>query len=331
VPGSPRARPILINGGFVETILRKKILLAVDGSDQALEAVRYISTITAPDATQIVLFHVGSGFPEVFFDMNKNPLYHSKKSPVMGWLAENQLVMGEFKEKAFKIFATAGFPNEAILVKTQTRKTGILKDILQESYQGYHAVAVGRTGMSWLKDLVMGSLAYKLSYKIRHMPIIVVGGQPTSHKILLALDDSTEAMRAVYSVGQLADGRDIEVTLCHVLILPGMFRTSAGELVLTEREQDWLAYNTNKFRPIMAEAAQRLIDEGIRPDCIQQHYICHKGNPIQQVIKFALEGHFGTVVVGRRKASSFFKELIWGRFSDTIIKSTDNMAVWVSN
>lgn len=319
------------NGGQVDTTPWKKLLLAVDGSDQALEAVRYISTVTAPDSTEVVLFHVSSGFPEVFFDMNNNPLYHSKKKPVMGWLAENQLVMGEFKEKACKIFANAGFSKKAIQVKTQTRKTGILQDIIQESYQGYHALAVGRTGMSWLKDLVMGSLAYKLAYKIRHMPTIVVGGNPISKKILIGLDDSTEAMRAVHGLSQLADAEDTEVTLCHVLILPGMFRTSSGKLELTEREQDWLAYNKNKFRPVMTAATQRLVDAGIDQSRIKEKYVCQKGNPIRQIIQTAHDGNYGTVVVGRRKASSFFKELIWGHFSDTIIKVMDNIAVWVAN
>jgi nucleotide-binding universal stress UspA family protein len=315
----------------VQTTHDKKILLAVDGSDQALEAVRYIGSITASDSTHIVLFHVGSGFPEVFFDMGNNPLYQSKKTQVMGWLAENQLVMGEFIEKAYKIFSDSGFAPDAIEVKTQTRKTDVLKDIIQESYQGYHALAVGRSGMSWLKDVIMGSLAYKLCYKIRHMPTIVVGGTPSLNKILLALDDSTEAMRAVHGLGQIADIERIEITLCHVFTLPGMFRSSSGKLELTEREQDWLAYSTHKFRPIMDEAIRRLTDHGVNPSRIHQHYICQKGNPIRHIVRHSLEGHFGTVVVGRRKASNFFQELIWGRFGDTLIKMVDNIAVWVAN
>jgi nucleotide-binding universal stress UspA family protein len=315
----------------LETSLRKKILVAVDGSDQALEAVRYISSISAPDTTEIVLFHVGSGYPEVFFDMDNNPLYHTKKKPVMGWLAESQLVVGEFMEKAFNIFNKAGFPQDAISSKIQKNNTGILQAIIQESYQDYHAVAVGRSGMSWLKDLVMGSLAYKIFYKIKHMPTIVVGGRPASHKILLALDDSTEAMRAVHAVSQLADAKVLEVTLCHVIKLPGMFRSAAGKLQPTERELDWLGYHKNKFRPIIAAATKRLRDAGIDKVRIHQKYVCQKGNPIQLIIKTAYDDNFGSVVVGRRKAISFFQELLVGRFSTTIIKSMQNIAVWVAN
>ena len=87
----------------METTIHRKILLAFDGSEQSLEAVRYISTILPPDRTDIVLFSVGTGFPEVFWDMNNNPLYQSEKTKVMGWLADHQLAIGEFKEKAMKI------------------------------------------------------------------------------------------------------------------------------------------------------------------------------------------------------------------------------------
>ena len=100
--------------------IKRKILLTVYGSDQALEAVRYMSDLVRPETTAIVLFYVGSGFPEVFWDLNRNPLYRTKKTKVMGWLADQQLVIGEFNEKALKILKDAGFAKEDVTIKTQT-------------------------------------------------------------------------------------------------------------------------------------------------------------------------------------------------------------------
>ena len=117
--------------------VKYKILLAVDGCDQALEAVRYAGAMMPAKQVELVLFYVGTGFPEVFWDMNKNPLYRSKKEKVMGWLATSQLVMGEFKEKAFKILNDAGFKEEDIFVNTRAKRTGVFKDIIQETYQDY--------------------------------------------------------------------------------------------------------------------------------------------------------------------------------------------------
>lgn len=313
----------------MDTTIRRKILLAVDGSDQALEAVRYISTVVAPDQTDIVLFSVGIGFPEVFWDMDNNPLYRSKKTKVMGWLADHQLVIGEFKEKAFTILAAAGFPEDAINVKTQTKKTGILKDIIQESYQNYSAIVVGRTGVSRLKDLILGSMAHKLAEKIKHIPTVIVAGQPISRKILIALDESIEAMRGVSCIGALAGAGDLAISLCHCLKPPAMSRFTSEGPNKTEGEQDWREYHVNRFKPYMDEATQRLVDAGINVQRISRDFIFVRINTIQEIIETAVTGKFGTIVVGRREAVSFAQGHLRGRFSEKIIKSLNSIAVWV--
>lgn len=309
--------------------MRKKILLAVDGSDQALEAVRYTGAVVAPQGTEVVLFYAGSNFPEVFWDMNNNPLYRSKKNGVMEWLADNQLVIGEFKEKAFKILADAGLPAEAVHVKTQAIKTGILNDIVQESYEGYHAVVVGRTGVSRLKDFVLGSTAHKLAEKVKHIPTVIVAGTPTTGRVLIALDESIEAMRGVSCIGALAGSTNLEFTIYHCLNPPSMFRPAAGRPKTSEDEKSWRIYNENRFRPYMEEATQRLAAAGIDPERISRGFLFSRGNIIQKISETAVLGKFGTIVVGRRDAVSFYEAYFRGRFADTLIKTLDNMAVWV--
>ena len=313
----------------MNTRIRRKLLLAVDGSDQALEAVRYIGMVVAPDRTDIVLFNVGIGFPDVFYDMDNNPLYRSKKTKVMGWLADHQLVIGEFKEKALKILAVAGFPENAINIKTQTKKAGILKDIIQESYQNYSAIVIGRTGVSRLKDLVLGSMSHKLAEKIKHIPTVVVAGKPKSRKILIALDESIEAMRGVSCIGGLAGADDLEISLCHCLKPPSISRFTSGGPHKSNGEREWREYHVNRFKPYMDEATQRLMDAGINAGQISHDFIFVRINTIQQIIETAAKGGFGTIVVGRRETVSFTEEHLRGRFSEKMIKSLDNMAVWV--
>lgn len=313
----------------MEATIRRKILLAVDGSDQAMEAVRYISAVVSHDRTDIVLFYVGTGFPEVFWDMSGNPLYRSKKKKVMGWLADHQLVIGEFKERAFKILVDAGFPQDAVNVSTQTKKTEILKDIIQESYRNYSAIVLGRTGTSWLKDLVVGSMAYKLAKKIKHIPTVVVGGKPESRKILIALDESIQAMRGVSCVAALAGAGDLKFTLLHCLNSPAMLRLSSKRPTSNEDVRTWRKYNKNRFRPYMDEATQRLMDAGIDAGRISCEFEFCKGHVIQKIIETASTGNFGTIVVGRREAASFAQAHIRGRFSEKLIRSLENIAVWV--
>lgn len=308
--------------------IKRKILLAVDGSDQALEAVRYMSSLLRPETTAIVLFYVGSGFPEVFWDLNRNPLYRTKKTKVMGWLADQQCVIGEFNEKALKVLDDAGFAKEDVTIKTQTRKTGVLKDIIQESYQDYHAVVMGKTGLSRLKDLFVGSMAHKLAAKVRHIPVVIVGGCPIPGKILIAIDESIEAMRAVSCIGALAGGCNCRISLCHCLHPATMApaeKKSAGD----PQDQAWVQYNQNRFKPYMEEATGRLVEAGIDAGRISRDFLFVKGNTIQKITETALNGEFGTIVVGRREAASFLEEHLRGRFGETLIRSLENIAVWV--
>lgn len=48
-----------------------KILVAVDGSDESFEVVRYVSESTQPASCEMVLCTVMSKVPEVFWDLGK--------------------------------------------------------------------------------------------------------------------------------------------------------------------------------------------------------------------------------------------------------------------
>lgn len=315
----------------MENKVKRKILLAVDGSDQALEAVRYAGAMMPAGQVKIVLFYVGTGFPEVFWDMNGNPLYRSKKKKIMGWLATHQLVMGEFREKAFKVLKDAGFGPDDVMVNTHAKRTGVFKDILQETYQDYSAIVIGRTGISRLKDLVIGSMARKLANKVKHIPTVVVDGEPAPGKVLIALDESIESMRGVSSLAALAGAANPEVTLCHCLHPPSLFQAKEKSQDIDADEKDWKTYHENRFRPYMEEATQRLLDGGIGAQQIKREVELTKGNTIQKIIEKTLDGEFGTVVVGRRDAAGFFEARFRGRFSDRILASLSDRAVWVVN
>lgn len=302
---------------------RKKVLLAVDGSDQALEAVRYAGNMLSGERTDVVLFNVGTGFPEVFWDMKKNPLYETKQPEVMEWLAEYQHGIGEFNEKAINILMESGFDTKTVSVKTQTRKIGIFKDILQESYNDYSAIFVGRTGMSRLKDLILRSMAYKLAENVKHIPTVVVAGRPSGKRVLVALDESIESMRGVSWIGSLIGDSGTKIHLCHCLHPT----TNKGD----ESHQEWLEYNENRFKPIMDEASQRLEDAGVKSENIFRQFMCVKGTGTQNIVETALIEGYATIVVGRRNSVPLTQEVIHGRFSENIIKSLSNMAAWVVN
>ena len=49
----------------------KRILLPIDGSEYALEAVRYVSRILSPQNIELVIFNVHSKIPESYWDLER--------------------------------------------------------------------------------------------------------------------------------------------------------------------------------------------------------------------------------------------------------------------
>jgi nucleotide-binding universal stress UspA family protein len=180
----------------------QKILIAVDGSDQALAAVRYVGRLFSKQS-QIVLFHVIVEIPEAFRDMHVDSSDHSEEHMLGIWKDHQEEIINDFMQKAQTILLDAEVAPEAVSLKVQTMRSGIVRDIINESHQNYSALVIGRTGVSKIEEIMMGSVASKLVEVINNIPIIVVGESPESSKILIALDGSEGSMKAVANVGTL--------------------------------------------------------------------------------------------------------------------------------
>ncbi len=56
------------------TVTQRKVLLAIDGSDQSLDAVHYASKALSPQEVEVVLFHVMRKIDDAFWTMGV--IYH---------------------------------------------------------------------------------------------------------------------------------------------------------------------------------------------------------------------------------------------------------------
>ena len=238
---------------------RRKILLAVDGSDQSFEAARYVAQLFPPNRMEVVLFHVTSKIPESFWDIEKNPTFRHQLAPVAAWATQQQTAIQEFMERSKELLIDQGVPEEFVSIRMQERQAGIARDIVRETQENYDAVVVGRWGMSKLKDLVWGSIANKLVAHLIHLPLCVVGGSPEAGKILVALDASEEAMGTVDYVVTMVDGTDWGITLFHVIRGFDFVLPESGD-ILQGTERDVKAF--------LEQTVGRLEEAGRRPDQI---------------------------------------------------------------
>jgi nucleotide-binding universal stress UspA family protein len=308
---------------------KNKILVAVDGSDQALEAVNYVALVMPPERTRVVLYNISNQFSELFSDLDHNPLYRSKIPAIKSWAADERQGIGACMKGAREILFKAGFDPDSVTVKVRTEKLGIATDIMKESYDGYHAIVVGRTGMSRLKDRLFKSAAVKLVARIKHIPVIVVGGQAFSNSFLIAFDGSRGAMKGAACVGALLGGGDNKALLFSMLSHRGHFWVKDGEYSVFENEKEPSPKTLDTISPVIDEAKQCLVETGITPESITGKVQIVESNRAARIVEVAQNCGYGSVVVGRRGVINFVEEFLIGRVSSKILKMADDLAVWI--
>jgi nucleotide-binding universal stress UspA family protein len=293
--------------------MKRKFLLALDGSNQAFEAVRYAGRLFPPERTEVVLFHVLTPFPESFWDIEKEPESRYENDEIRSWEAHQDQKIQMFMEEANRLFLDQNFPQDAVRIKIQKRKAGIARDIVRESLNNYDGVVLGRWGTSMLKDFLWGSVANKLIERLVHTPVCVVGGTPLIGKILVAIDASEGAKKAVDYVGDMADGSRWEICLFHAI---------------RDLDRDKTDQAKKNMGSIFESAIDHFEKAGFNRHQIHTRIVSQVPSRASTIIVEALNGGYGTIVVGRRGLSNV-KEFDMGRVSNKIIQMGREMAVWI--
>ncbi len=126
-------------------------------------------------------------------------------------------------------------------------------------------------------------------------------------KILIALDDTASAMRAVdYAGRQFAGIGDIEIALVHVLPnLPALF-WDEGHILNDEEKKErkkvvekWIAGHKAKMEPVFRKASETLSRAGVKAQQIIMKSISDSMDVSESILEEAKDGAYQTVVVGR--------------------------------
>ncbi|MGV7223817.1 MAG: universal stress protein [Nitrospinales bacterium] len=304
-----------------------RILLAIDGSERSFAAAVYIGKVLAKQA-EIVLFHVMAEAPEAFRDVSADPLAEKENYPLSIWKSYQEENIYEFMTVASDILIASGFPKEAISVKTQAMRSGVARDILAESQQDYNILVVGRTGISKIEDITLGSIASKLIDVVAHPPLIVAGENVKSKKIVIAIDGSTGSMNAVRCVGALLDPAECEILLCHVIRPLSAQQMGAKELFLPKHEAEWIAANQRKIIPVINDAKRRLEEEGFSEKQISSEILTYQKSRAAAIVKNATKGGYDTIVLGRR-GRTVVGEFQMGRVSRKILHFAYRSTLWI--
>jgi len=307
---------------------RKKVLVAIDGSGISTDVINYVGESFSPVNTDIVLYHVDVEVPELFLDTGIEQEFFLKMHSVRAWMIESQKRIEEFMKKAEESLKGYGFTKDIVTKKIVERKSGIARDIINESLKGYNAVVLGRTGVSKLKDFIIGSIASKLLGKMHHVPLIVVGKSHNPRKILIGFDGSDCAKVAVNHVGDFFCAENCHVCLCHVVRPINLIQLVEEPENLPVDELEWLKVRKDSINPQLDNAAKDLIDAGIPQTRVTKKILVDQHSRAEAIIEEAKKGGFGTIVVGRR-GLTFVEEFLLGRVGKKVFQMADDFTIWI--
>lgn len=155
-------------------------------------------------------------------------------------------------------------------------------------------------------------------------------------KMLLALDDSPCAMKAVeYAGRQFSGAADLQITLVHVLPnLPAIFWDEGHILSGDEKKErkkvvdTWLSKQKQKIEPVMQSAVKALVRHGIKAESIATKFISDSTDVAKSILEEARDGGCQTIVMGRCGIAEG-KHLLLGSVTSKVIHLGAKIAVCI--
>jgi len=275
----------------------QKILVPVDGSQFSLQAEEVAADIAKKFNSKVTVLHVvphGIMHPPTHRDWISQPVPDSIRKEIEGSflqmgqqaIAEAKMLFAGEKVQVDTILEEFADPPETILEVAKEKKSNL--------------IVLGNRGASEIEDFALGGVAEKVS---RHAecPVLLVKKRTTISKILVAVDGSKHAQRALTHAIQLASKYKGIVTLLNVAQtrLPHIKTEAAkslGERIVSEAEA--------QVKGVKADKKVEL------------------GHPAKTILDFAKKGNYDMIAIGSRGLNPT-KRFFLGSVSDNVARHAE--------
>ncbi|MFH1349614.1 MAG: universal stress protein [Pseudomonadota bacterium] len=153
----------------------KKILIAMDDSENAMRAVGFVAESFNPQH-EITLFSVLPDTAAIceMYSPELTPYFLSQRDAFCSIEEKKRELISEAMKEAIEILLKAGFKKESIRTKVEAQQKGIPRDIIDEANSGYDIVVLGRRGLSGIKEFFLGSVSQKVLNSVKEVSVLLV-------------------------------------------------------------------------------------------------------------------------------------------------------------
>jgi nucleotide-binding universal stress UspA family protein len=155
--------------------MAKKILLAIDDSENAIRAVEFVANSFTAD-NRITLFNVVQD-TATMCEMNSpelTPYFTSQQSSFCLLEEKKKELVTQALKQSKTILMDAGFEEKNITIKAELKKNGVARDIIKESQSDYNIIVMGKRGVSGIKDFLLGSISQKVFNLAKDISVLFV-------------------------------------------------------------------------------------------------------------------------------------------------------------
>jgi nucleotide-binding universal stress UspA family protein len=302
------------------------IIVAVDGSEDALEALAYLDLIYRPKhKLEVQILYILPSLPPILVaDQGRQT-----KMRVLDIQRKNLEMAERIVSEAKDILLEKGFQEEHIQGVYRKKQIGTARDICNfAGDKGADALIVTRRGRSRLDAFLSGEISSKILDYCLTCPVWVVEGGVQSKKVLIAMDSSENGIRAAGHAGFMLDGTDCKITLFHSIRHLRRFVPQEVIEAAPELEELWRNKAGEQIGPYIEKGKDVLIQAGLREEQISTKVVDGSRSAAADILKEARSNNFGTIVLGRKGHSSV-REYLMGSTTSKVLRDSGGLAVWV--
>jgi nucleotide-binding universal stress UspA family protein len=308
--------------------MEKKVLLAVDDSAHSRQALAYAARLRGlVPGLGFTLFHSQPAVSQFLLDeARRNGQAMAELARVT---ARNAEAARALLERCRELLVRAGVPDPAVESLTEPRRQGLAKDIIDQAQHGlFDAVLVGRRGVGSMQQMVMGSVSAQVVENSQVIPVWLVDGEVRSLRVMVAVDGSAGALRAVDHLAFVLSGNpDATVRFFHVT--PRLRDFCAVDFTATDArplEALVAAGDRRCMDDFFAAALDKLKAAGLTERQVETRTTSTLVGVANAILEAARTDGFGIIVMGRRGVNrSFFG----GSVSYSVSRNLQDGAQWL--
>ncbi|MEN8190860.1 MAG: universal stress protein [Thermodesulfobacteriota bacterium] len=307
--------------------MEKTILIAIDGSVYSNQSLTYAAAVfrDQPEINVTLMTCIvssGGVIPEPADRRHSllptNPALDKKIS-----VAKRSLKKAE--EKLVRL----GFDPDRVSSSSHVSGINIAATIQHEVERLLvDAVLVGRRGLDRMSEALLGSVSSGLFKKCHSTPLWIIDGEVKSKNFLVPVDGSLPSLLAIDHLGHiLADRTDIKIFLYHCSRFMGKKVTCDAQQFYDRWEKKWCDDHLSGKGCLFNGPRILLADSGIPEENI---IVLPESMDLEEshgILRQAKKYDCGTVILGRRGVG--MAKGLFGGVSDRMVKSTQDMALWV--